>query len=268
MLGIGRITITTMFEARFTNATLLKRILDAVKDLVTEANLLVTEDGIELQAMDSAHVALINFTILAEACSLYTCEQQTVLGVNLTNFSKIMKCAEPTDSVILTHEPEAAQLLITFESSGGSKRQEFGMNLMDIESDHLEIPDTEYACSIKLPSSEFSKLIHNLSNFGDQATLSVQPEVFTMSVTGDTGTANMTVNHDLSAKQPLLRTEIACGKPTKLDFALKYLAAFTKASPLSDQVQIAMSADVPVYVCYDMDHKGSVGFYLAPKMME
>jgi proliferating cell nuclear antigen len=257
-----------MFEARFTSATLLKRILDAVKDLVTEANLLVTEDGIELQAMDSAHVALINFTILAEACSLYTCDQQTVLGVNLTNFSKIMKCAEPTDSVILTHEPDAAQLLITFESNGGSKRQEFGMNLMDIESDHLEIPDTEYACSIKLPSSEFSKLIHNLSNFGDQATLSVQPEVFTMSVTGDTGTATMTVNHDLSAKQPLLRTEIACGKSTKLDFALKYLAAFTKASPLSDQVQIAMSADVPVYVCYDMDHKGSVGFYLAPKMME
>ena len=257
-----------MFEARFSNATLLKRILEAVKDLVSEANLLVTEDGIELQAMDAAHVALINFTILAEACTLYTCTEQTVLGVNLANFSKIMKCAEATDSVILTYQLESAQLLITFESTGGSKRQEFAMNLMDIESEHIEIPDTEYSCSIKLPSTEFSKLIHNLSNFGDQVTLSVESESLGLSVTGDTGTVNMTVKHDLSSKQPMLRTEINCEKPTKLDFALKYLGAFTKASALSDQVQIAMSNDVPVYVCYDMDHKGSVGFYLAPKMME
>ena len=90
-----------MFEARFANATLLKRILDAIKDLVQDVNLLCTEDGIELQSMDAAHVALINFTILAEACSLYTCDEQVTLGINVINLTKIIKCAEADDSVVL-----------------------------------------------------------------------------------------------------------------------------------------------------------------------
>ena len=48
-------------------------------------------------------------------------------------------------------------------------------------------------------------------------------------------------------------------------FALKYLAAFTKAQHISDQVALYLVAGSPLYVSYDMEAKGSVGFYLAPK---
>ena len=255
----------TMFEAKFSSATLLKRILDSVKDLVTEANLLVTEDGIELQAMDTAHVALITFTILPEACSLYTCDEEVTLGVNLTNFAKILKCAEPTDSVVLRHQDGGATLSISFESSTGSKTSDFAMNLMDIESEYMNIPDVEYSCSIKMPSSEFAKIVQNMAAFGETATLSVK-EALTLETVGDTGKVQMVVKQDLTAKAESARTEIVCSKHVKANFALKYLTAFTKGSGLSDQVQIAMLQDVPIYVTYDMGDKGSVGYYLAPKM--
>jgi len=51
-------------------------------------------------------------------------------------------------------------------------------------------------------------------------------------------------------------------------FALKYLVAFTKAQPIADQVTLFMIKDAPLYVLYDMDAKGSVGFYLAPRQEE
>jgi hypothetical protein len=51
-------------------------------------------------------------------------------------------------------------------------------------------------------------------------------------------------------------------------FALKYLVAFTKAQHISDQVSLFMLEGSPLYVSYDMDTKGSVGFYLAPKQDE
>ena len=49
----------TMLEARLENAALLKKLLDAIKDAVTDANFDCSESGIALQAMDSAHVSLV-----------------------------------------------------------------------------------------------------------------------------------------------------------------------------------------------------------------
>jgi proliferating cell nuclear antigen len=40
-----------MLEARLEQASVLKKILDAVKDIVTDANFDCTESGIALQAM-------------------------------------------------------------------------------------------------------------------------------------------------------------------------------------------------------------------------
>jgi proliferating cell nuclear antigen len=254
-----------MFEARFASATLLKRILDAIKDLVQDVNLLCTEDGIELQSMDAAHVALINFTILAEACSLYTCDEQVTLGINVVNLTKIIKCAEPEDSVVLALSEDESALHITFESRSGSRKHEFAMNLMNIDSQHLQIPEIEYTCSIKMPSAEFTRFIRDGATFGETVTLSVKEDVLVAEIRGDAGITTITEKQDKTSKSASQWTEIECGTPVSMMFALKYLAAFTKAQHISDQVALYLVAGSPLYVSYDMEAKGSVGFYLAPK---
>lgn len=47
-----------MFEARLQQASLFKKILEAMKDLVTDTNFDCSSSGITLQAMDSSHVSL------------------------------------------------------------------------------------------------------------------------------------------------------------------------------------------------------------------
>jgi proliferating cell nuclear antigen len=257
-----------MFEARFSNAILLKRILDAIKDLVQDVNLLCTEDGIELQSMDASHVALVNFTILAEACTVYRCTETLTLGINVTNLTKIVKCAESDDSVILRQSKDESKLEITFESKSGSRKHEFQMNLMDIESQHMNIPDVEYTCSITMPSAEFTRLVRDGATFGETVTLSVKEELLVAEIRGDAGRTTITEKQDKTSKSSALWTDIVCSKPTSMMFPLKYLVAFTKAQHISDQVSLFMLEGAPLYVSYDMDAKGSVGFYLAPKQDE
>ena len=48
-----------MFEAKLSDGTVLKRIVDSIKDLVQDVNLDISATGISLQAMDSSHVALV-----------------------------------------------------------------------------------------------------------------------------------------------------------------------------------------------------------------
>lgn len=52
-----------MFEGRLLQGSLLKKILEAVKDLVSDANFNCNEGGIKLQAMDGSHVALISMEL-------------------------------------------------------------------------------------------------------------------------------------------------------------------------------------------------------------
>lgn len=54
-----------MFEARLEQGALLKKLLDAVKELVTDANFDCSATGFGLQAMDSSHVSLVSMMVRA-----------------------------------------------------------------------------------------------------------------------------------------------------------------------------------------------------------
>jgi proliferating cell nuclear antigen len=254
-----------MFEARFVSATLLKRLLDAIKELVQDVNFLCTEEGIELQSMDASHVALINVTVLAEACSLYSCSEPTTLGINVGSFVKILKCAEPSDSVRLEHTEGSDSLNVHFESVSGARNASYSMRLMDIDGERMEIPEVAYDCSVTLPSAEFSRIIKDMATFGSSVSINVSEEACIITTKGDMGTATVTLKEEKTSKTPTL---IECAKKTSLMFPLQYLVAFTKAQSLSEQVGIFLSDGIPIHISFDMGDKGSVGYHLAPKIME
>lgn len=92
-----------MFEATLAEASVLKKVLDAIKDLVTEANFDCNTEGISLQAMDTSRVALVSFFLQADGFAEYRCDRSLSLGINLNSLTKIMKCANSDDKGLLNH---------------------------------------------------------------------------------------------------------------------------------------------------------------------
>lgn len=68
--------------------------------------------------------------------------------------------------------------------------------------------------------------------------------------------------------QPEDATVIEMQEPVSLTFALRYMNSFTKATPLSNQVTISLSSELPVVVEYKVAEMGYIRFYLAPKLEE
>merc|ERR1712080_140076 len=58
---------------------------------------------------------------------------------------------------------------------------------MDIDSEHLGIPSQEYDAVIQLPSSEFSRICRDLSQFGDTVTIACTKDGIRFSCEGETG---------------------------------------------------------------------------------
>lgn len=84
---------TRMFEATLAQGNLLKKIIDSIKDLVSEANWECNQEGINLQSMDSSQVALIALLLRADGFEPYRCDRNMTLGIKIESMQKILKCA-------------------------------------------------------------------------------------------------------------------------------------------------------------------------------
>ena len=74
-----------MFEARLVQGSLLKKVLESIKDLVTDANFDCSSNGFALQAMDSSHVSLVALLLRNDGFEHYRCDRNMTMGMNLTN---------------------------------------------------------------------------------------------------------------------------------------------------------------------------------------
>ncbi|KAG0596759.1 hypothetical protein M758_UG283000 [Ceratodon purpureus] len=70
---------------------MLKKVLESIKDLVTDANFDCLSTGFSLQAMDSSHVALL---LRSDGFEHYWCDRNISMGMNLTSMVKMLKCAD------------------------------------------------------------------------------------------------------------------------------------------------------------------------------
>mmetsp|Transcript_62443 Transcript_62443/g.92801 ORF Transcript_62443/g.92801 Transcript_62443/m.92801 type:complete len:172 (+) Transcript_62443:525-1040(+) len=142
------------------------------------------------------------------------------------------------------------------------------LKLMDIDSEQLGIPDTEYKATVKMPSGEFQRIVRDMQVLGDTCTISVTKEGVRFSVSGDLGTGNVLVRSNGVADKEEEQVLIDMDEPVELTFALRYLNFFTKATGLGPTVVISMSPEVPIVVEYPIEEVGHIKYYLAPKIDE
>ncbi|XWS74052.1 hypothetical protein CRYUN_Cryun02cG0182500 [Craigia yunnanensis] len=231
-----------MLELRLVQGSLLKKVLEAIKDLVNDANFDCSATGFSLQAMDSSHVALVSLLLRSEGFEHYRCDRNISMGMNLNNMSKMLKCASNDDIITIKADDGSDTVTFMFESPTQDKISDFEMKLMDIVSEHL-------GC-LQLSLQGFVKILLALVMLFDMVAvvISVTKEGVKFSTRGDIGTANIVLRQNTTVDKPEEATIIEMNEPVSLTFALRYMNSFTKATPLSNTVTISLSSELPVVV--------------------
>jgi len=266
---VGQPQRPKMFEATLKQGAVFQKVIGGITELVTEANFDCSEEGLNLQAMDSSHVSLVALQLRADGFENYRCDKGMSLGLSLANLTKVLKCMNSKDSITLRGEDEGDTLSFVFEDEEESRVSNFDLKLMDIDAEQLGIPDTEYQCIVRMPSGEFQRICRDMQVLGDTITINATKEGVKFSVSGDIGTGDMTLKHTKDVaedKSPDEVIKIELQDNVSQTFALRYLNFFTKATPLSKTVNLYMSPEVPLMVEYAMEELGFVRYYLAPKI--
>merc|ERR1712079_533144 len=143
-------------------------------------------------------------------------DRPTSLGMNVDSLAKILKMCGPTDSLKIRWQGGADIVGFQCESGSDDRIADFDLKLMQIESEHMEIP----------------KICRDLKEFGETMQVKASKEGITFSVQGDAGGGNVMLKPRESEK-PEERVALTVHEPVTATFALRYLVNFAKAAPLS-----------------------------------
>ncbi len=107
----------------------------------------------------------------AESFSPFRCDRNIALGINLSSLMKVLRCAQNDDILTLKAEDAPDVVNLVFESSERDRLSEYDIKLMDIDQEHLGIPETEYAATITMPSAEFQRICRDLMALSESGAL-------------------------------------------------------------------------------------------------
>merc|ERR1712190_708857 len=197
--------------------------------------------------------ALVSLLLRESAFSDFKCDRSTSLGMNVESLGKIFKMCGPSDSLKLRWQNDADTVNFQCESSEEDRIADFDLKLMQIESEHMEIPEQHYKVIAKLPSGEFQKICRDLKEFGETMQINASKEGIKFSVQGDVGAGNVMLK-PRDADKAEEKVTLAVTEPVTATFALRYLVNFAKAAPLCGTVELGLGPDAPLLVRYNLEN--------------
>jgi proliferating cell nuclear antigen len=123
--------------------------------------------------MDNSHVALVSMLLKSEGFNPYRCDRNIALGINLTSLTKILRCARKEDILTLKADDASNSLNLVFRDPENRHISEYDINLMNIDQEHLGIPETGYAAVISMPSTVFQRICRDLMALAESGGLQI-----------------------------------------------------------------------------------------------
>ncbi len=162
----------------------LKESIAIISELVNEAKLRISRDGIELVAMDPANVAMVIFRLLPTAFTEYDVEKPADIAINLTNLRQILRRANPTD--MLTIELDANKLKIQLKSAS---TRTFSLPIIDMEEKDQKVPELAFPVNIEADAALFNEAVNDADIVSESVSLVAEPGKLSLQAEGDLNTA-------------------------------------------------------------------------------
>lgn len=96
-----------------------------------------------------------------------------------------------------------------------------------------------------MPASELQRICRDLGQIGDSVVITVAKDGVGFSSTGDLGSGKIKLSPSANADKPEESVSIEMSESLTMTYSLHYFNIFTKAAPLSSQVILSLTADVP-----------------------
>lgn len=253
-----------VLEVKTVQASAFRILIEALKEILTDANLEFDETGMKVMAMDSSHTVLVHLRLQGANFEHYYIKNKIILGINMINFFKLIKTMGNSDTLTLFVSEENESVLgIKLENNEKNSKTVYELNLMDLHEDNIQIPPAEFESVITMPSVDFQKTCRDMHNLADYIEIQSYGCQLMLRCKGDFASQETIIGETNSGMSFLKNDnpeEIVQGV-----FALKHLVLFSKCTNLCNSIEMYLKNDYPLIIKYNVASLGEIKLCLAPK---
>lgn len=228
----------------------LKGIIDAVSHLATEAKLVILDDGIKIDAVDSANVAMVFLHASTGAFEYFKADK----GELALDLMKLSSLSAGKDNVSMELDEETHKLHITVG------RAKYKMSLLDPTAikGGPRLPQMDMPAHIAIAGNDLQEAVKAAAKVSDHVVLSQDEATFTISAKGDIDSVEMPFS--LSELQG-----VKMGQSRAL-FSLDYLQEIAKVASRADLTKIETGIDYPMRMTFNIGENINIQYLLAPRI--
>jgi proliferating cell nuclear antigen len=269
-------TNTLLFEIKTVQSNAFKTLIDAVKDILIEANLHFTKNGITLNAAKKpTHEMSIIMNLMKDKFQIYDLKEEKLLGIDMVNLHKLIKTMNNDDSLTLYYDKtDPNNLGIRMENEKKNCITDYKLKLLDLNPDkEFKLPSdsnkTYFQTILSVPSQIFHKIIKDMANISDSIEITSMSDILTFTGKGDFASQSSTLKQKENKKDD---ESIKISKKAENNeiiqglYELKNLTTFTKCVGLCSSVELYLKNDYPLFIKYLVADLGYVYLILSPKV--
>jgi len=246
-----------------------RTLVTALKDILLETNIIFDRDGMRIVNMDKTHTILVHLTLPAKNFELYECNfDKIIIGVNMFHLFKLINTIDNDDTLTIYIEQGdynngiVNSLGIKFENIDIKQSKIQKLHLIEPDADELAIPDVQFSSIINLPSSDFQKIIRDLSCISDKIEISSVAKELIFRCKGTFASAEVRRIESDGSMEFIQQQDVK--KIIQGHFCLKHLSFFIKCTNLCSQIELYIENDLPLVVKYSVASLGDIKLCLAP----
>jgi proliferating cell nuclear antigen len=243
--------------------------MTALKDILLETNITFQSDGIRIINMDKSHTVLAHMHLKAENFEFYECKpEKIVIGVNMFQLFKLINSIDNDDTLTIYIENNdytdgvVSYLSLKFENGEIKQCKTQKLRLIEPESEELGYPDVKFSSIINLPSTDFQKIIRDLSVISDKLEIKSVGNELIFRCAGQFASAEIHRAESDGSMDFILKQDSS--KIIQGEFSLKNLGYFIKCTNLCAQIELYLENDLPLVVKYNVASLGEIRLCLAP----
>ena len=215
-----------LFEVKTVQSGAFRTLIEALKEILTEANLEFDSQGIKIVAVDETHTVLVYLRLHADRFENFYCPVKHVLGVNMIYLFKLIKTMGNNDSLT------------------------------------LYLPANNFTSIIHMHSTDFQKICRDMNVLGEKMEITSSGSNLIFRCMGDFAEQETVIADNQASMK--VQTKGTTNEIVQGIFQLKHLVLFTKCTTLCPSIELYLKNDYPLILRYMVAYLGEVKLVLAP----